>query len=63
MRTGWETVRFGWLAFVVLFLFVLSPTFLLRGGIWETTLTLLTGFLGICCMSFAIVGDTGAMRL
>ncbi|MBI2318139.1 MAG: TRAP transporter fused permease subunit [Betaproteobacteria bacterium] len=31
MRTGWEACRFGWSAFLVPFLFVLSPTLLLIG--------------------------------
>ena len=56
MRTGWEAVRFGWLAFVIPFLFVLSPAFLLRGDPWVIALSLVTGLVGICCVSAAIVG-------
>ena len=56
MRTGWEAMRFGWLAFVIPFLFVLSPTFLLRGTFGEIVLSLSTGLVGICCISASIVG-------
>ena len=38
MRTGWAAVRFGWIAYIIPFLFVRAPSLLLEG----TTLTILT---------------------
>ena len=31
MKTGWTAVRFGWIAFIIPFLFIRSPSLLLEG--------------------------------
>ena len=31
MKTGWEAMRFGWIAYVIPFVFVFSPGLLMRG--------------------------------
>jgi len=56
MRTGIEAVRFGWSAFIVPFLFVLSPTLLLIGPPGAVALALVTAVLGIWLVSIAVVG-------
>ena len=56
MRTGWEACRFGWSAFVVPFLFVLSPTLLLIGPADAVALAIVTAVLGIWLVSIALIG-------
>jgi len=56
MRTGLEAVRFGWSAFVVPFLFVLSPTLLLIGPADAVGLAIVTAALGIWLISIAVIG-------
>ena len=56
MRTGWEAMRFSWLAFVIPFLFVLSPTLLLQGAPGPIALSIVTAVIGVVCVSVAMVG-------
>jgi TRAP-type uncharacterized transport system fused permease subunit len=56
MRTGLESVRLGWSAFVVPILFVLSPTLILRGEAGDIALAIVTALLGIWLVSIAVVG-------
>jgi TRAP transporter 4TM/12TM fusion protein len=56
MRTGWEACRFGWSAFVVPFLFVLSPTLLLIGPAGDVALAVATAALGIWLVSIGVIG-------
>ena len=56
MKTGWEACRFGWPAFVVPLLFVLSPTLLLIGPAADVALALLTATLGIWLASIGTIG-------
>jgi TRAP transporter 4TM/12TM fusion protein len=56
MRTGWEACRFGWSAYVVPFLFVLSPTLLLIGPADAVALAVVTAVLGIWLVSIAMIG-------
>jgi TRAP transporter 4TM/12TM fusion protein len=56
MRTGWEACRFGWSAYVVPFLFVLSPTLLLIGPADAVALAIVTAVLGIWLVSIAMIG-------
>jgi TRAP-type uncharacterized transport system fused permease subunit len=56
MRCGWAAVRFGWMAYVVPFLFVLSPSLLLRGPAWEVTLAGATAVAGVWLISIALAG-------
>src|SRR3970282_1958537 len=56
MQTGWEACRFGWSAFIVPFLFVLSPTLLLIGPADEVALAVATAALGIWLTSIGVVG-------
>jgi TRAP transporter 4TM/12TM fusion protein len=56
MRTGWSAVAFGWTAFVVPFLFVLSPQLLLQGAPWAVALAAATAMAGVWLVSIAITG-------
>jgi TRAP transporter 4TM/12TM fusion protein len=56
MKTGWTAVRFGWIAYVVPFLFVLAPPLLFDGTLVEIGLTFLTACFGIWLISIGIVG-------
>jgi len=56
MRTGFEACRFGWSAYVVPFLFVLSPTLLLIGPADAVALAIVTAVLGIWLVSIAMIG-------
>ena len=56
MRTAWEAMRFGWPAYVVPFLFVLSPSLLLIGTPWDVALSVTTAIAGVWLASVALVG-------
>lgn len=56
IRTGLESVRLGWSAYVVPFLFVLSPTLILRGPADKVAMAVVTASLGIWLVSIAVVG-------
>jgi TRAP-type uncharacterized transport system fused permease subunit len=56
MRTGWSAVAFGWTAFVVPFLFVLSPQLLLQGAPWAVALAAATAMAGVWLVSIAVTG-------
>ncbi len=56
IRTGLEACRLGWSAFVVPFLFVLSPTLILIGPVGEIATAVVTAGLGIWLVSIAVVG-------
>jgi TRAP transporter 4TM/12TM fusion protein len=56
MRTGFAAVQFGWLAYVVPFLFVLSPELLLNGTAGAITLVLITAVMGVWLVSIGVAG-------
>ncbi len=56
MRTGFAATRFGWLAFVIPFMFVASPTLLMRGSPFLILFNLATALIGTCLISMAVVG-------
>jgi TRAP transporter 4TM/12TM fusion protein len=57
MATSWESMRFGWTAYVVPFLFVFSPGLLLQDpDVGSTVLTVSTAIAGVWLMSAAMVG-------
>jgi TRAP transporter 4TM/12TM fusion protein len=68
MRTGYAAVKFGWLAYVIPFLFVLSPTLILKGAPGEIALAVVTALIGVWLISVAVAGYAtrplnGLMRL
>lgn len=66
MATAWESMRFGWTAYIVPFLFVFSPALLLIGKPMEIALAVVTAVLGVYAISAAFVGwlhgPTGVLR-
>jgi TRAP transporter 4TM/12TM fusion protein len=56
VRTGFASVRFGWLAYVIPFLFVLSPTLILVGETLAIVASLAAAAVGVWLVSIAITG-------
>ncbi|MFV0244207.1 MAG: TRAP transporter permease [Qingshengfaniella sp.] len=56
MRTGFVAMRLGWSAFVVPFLFVLSPTLLLQGPVHWVLVDFAAAAFGLWHVSCALVG-------
>jgi TRAP transporter 4TM/12TM fusion protein len=56
MATAFESMRFGWTAYIVPFLFVFSPALLLIGDPMEIAVAVLTAILGVYAISAAFVG-------
>lgn len=55
-RTGLAAVRLGWVAYIVPFLFVFSPTLLLVGNPAPITFSIVTAAVGVCLVTAAVVG-------
>ncbi len=56
MKTAWSSVAFGWVAYIVPVLFVLSPTLLLIGGAGEIAAAVVTAAIGVWLVCIAIAG-------
>jgi TRAP-type uncharacterized transport system fused permease subunit len=56
MRTGYAAMRFGWLAFVIPFMFVISPTLLMQGSPLLIVFNFLTALVGTCLVSMGVIG-------
>jgi TRAP-type uncharacterized transport system fused permease subunit len=56
MATAFESMRFGWTAYIVPFLFVFSPALLLIGEPMEIAVAVVTAILGVYAISAAFVG-------
>ena len=57
MGTGWTSMRFGWTAYVVPFLFVFSPALLLQGdSAVDLTWAISTAIAGVWLMSASMIG-------
>jgi len=56
MATALSAVRFGWPAYVVPFLFVLSPTLLMQGDTVSVLLAAVTAVLGVAAVTGALAG-------
>jgi len=56
MRTAMAAVRFGWPAYVVPFLFVLSPTLLMQGDTLHISLAVITAIGGVFAATAGIAG-------
>ena len=56
MATGWYSMKFGWTAYVVPFLFVFSPSLLLQGSALDVAVDVATALGGVWLVSAAIVG-------
>jgi TRAP transporter 4TM/12TM fusion protein len=56
MRTGFAAVRFGWMAYVIPFLFVASPSVLMQGTPLSIGLAFATSLAGVWLVSASVVG-------
>lgn len=56
MATGFASMRFGWLAYVIPVLFVFSPSLLMIGAPLEIALAVVTSVIGIWLISAALAG-------
>jgi TRAP-type uncharacterized transport system fused permease subunit len=55
MKTGWAAVRFGWIAYIIPFLFVKAPSLLLEGDTISVVQAIVTAVAGVwmVCAAFA----------
>ncbi len=56
MRTAVSAVGFGWSAYIIPFLFVLSPELLMRGSVGAVTLAFVTAVAGVWLVSVGFIG-------
>jgi len=56
MKTGWTAVRFGWIAFIIPFLFIRSPSLLLEGSVVSIVIDFITAVIGVWLICAAIAG-------
>lgn len=56
MHTGLEAMRFGWPAYIVPFLFVYSPSLLLRGTVFDMITSITLTAMGVVVVSVALTG-------
>jgi len=56
MRTAFAAVKFGWIAYLIPFLFVLSPTLIMQGNPVSVAVAAVTALLGVWLISAAIIG-------
>ena len=55
-RTGLSAIRFSWSAYLIPFLFVLSPSLLLKGGLGGIVFAIFAALVGIWLTSIGVVG-------
>ncbi|MAS15205.1 MAG: C4-dicarboxylate ABC transporter permease [Nitratireductor sp.] len=56
MTTAFESMRFGWTAYIIPFLFVFSPALLLLGDPVDSVIAVVTAVLGVYAISAAFIG-------
>lgn len=56
MATGFASMRFGWTAFIIPFLFVYSPTLILIGEPTDIVIAVMTALFGVWLISAALAG-------
>ena len=56
MKTGFAAVRFGWLAYVIPFMFVLSPSLLMQGTVGDVLIATATASIGVWLISVGLIG-------
>lgn len=56
MRTGFAAMRFGWLAYIIPFLFIKSPSLLLNGDALNVIVAVVTALGGVWLVSASVVG-------
>ncbi len=56
IRTAFSAVRFGWSAFIVPFLFIFSPSLLMKGDWVSIGLTFFSALIGVWLVTIAVIG-------
>ncbi|MBI1201968.1 MAG: TRAP transporter fused permease subunit [Rhodopseudomonas sp.] len=56
MKTGWTAVRFGWIAYIIPFLFVRAPSLLLEGSMESIVTAVITSLFGVWLICAAVTG-------
>lgn len=56
MQTGWASMKLGWVAYIIPFVFVASPALLMNGGTGEILLIFSMCLTGVYFFSVAVVG-------
>jgi TRAP transporter 4TM/12TM fusion protein len=56
MKTGFAAVRFGWLAYVIPFMFVLSPSLLMQGDAGGILVAFVSAAIGVWLISVGLIG-------
>jgi TRAP transporter 4TM/12TM fusion protein len=56
MKTGWTAVRFGWIAYIIPFLFVRAPSLLLQGTLSAVVISFVTALIGVWLICAAFTG-------
>ncbi|MBT5939237.1 MAG: TRAP transporter large permease subunit, partial [Rhodospirillaceae bacterium] len=56
MATGWASMKLGWVAYVIPFMFVISPPLLMQGAAWEILLAIVMSMIGVYFFSVTVIG-------
>lgn len=56
MRTGFEAMRLGWVAYVIPMLFIFTPALIMQGSAFEIITAFVVAVIGVYFISVAIVG-------
>lgn len=56
MRTGFMAMKLGWVAYIIPFLFVLSPTLIMHGDPWNIVTDVATATIGVYVTAVAVEG-------
>jgi TRAP transporter 4TM/12TM fusion protein len=56
MSTGFQAMRLGWVAYLIPFMFVLSPTLILKGDPLHVAMNIVTASFGVYVISVAFAG-------
>jgi TRAP-type uncharacterized transport system fused permease subunit len=56
MSTGFQAMRLGWVAYIIPFMFVLSPTLIMKGDPLHIAMNIVTASFGVYIISVAFAG-------
>ena len=56
MKTALAAVRFGWIAYVLPLLIIISPTLIMKGAAVDIIIDVATAFIGVTLVSFGLMG-------
>jgi len=56
MKTGWQAVKYGWSAYLIPFIFIMSPALIMQGSVLDVGLSVTTALFGVFLVSVAVIG-------